>query len=164
MDDSKNVIYAGTFSKVLAPGLRVGYLCADAELVSKAVVGMQTSTVHTNIWAQILAYRFVTEVDFNQHIKGLQEIYRGKYKRMADGLKANLPDFVQLSQPQGGLFIWATIPEKYDMNKFCVEAVKRKVAVVPGNAFNADENEVSHSFRLNFSTPTNEQIDKGGEL
>lgn len=164
MDDSKNVIYAGTFSKVLAPGLRVGYLCADAELVSKAVVGMQTSTVHTNIWAQILAYRFVTEVDFNQHIKGLQEIYRGKYKRMADGLKANLPDFVQLSQPQGGLFIWATIPEKYDMNKFCVEAVKRKVAVVPGNAFNADENEVSHSFRLNFSTPTNEQIDKGCEI
>lgn len=164
LDDSKNVIYAGTFSKVLAPGLRVGYLCADAELVSKAVVGMQTSTVHTNIWAQILAYRFVTEVDFNTHIKGLQEIYRGKYQRMADALAANLPDFVQLSKPQGGLFIWATIPEKFDMNKFCVEAVKRKVAVVPGNAFNADENEVSHSFRINFSTPTNEQIDKGCEI
>lgn len=164
LDDSKNVIYAGTFSKVLAPGLRVGYLCADAEMVSKAVVGMQTSTVHTNIWAQILAYRFVTEVDFNEHIKGLQEIYRGKYQRMADALAANLPDFVQLSKPQGGLFIWATIPEKFDMNKFCVEAVKRKVAVVPGNAFNADENEVSHSFRINFSTPTNEQIDKGCEI
>lgn len=164
LDDSKNVIYAGTFSKVLAPGLRVGYLCADAELVSKAVVGMQTSTVHTNIWAQILAYRFVTEVDFNAHLKGLQEIYRGKYQRMADALAANLPDFVQLSKPQGGLFIWATIPEKYDMNAFCLEAVKRKVAVVPGNAFNADESAVSHSFRINFSTPTNEQIDKGCEI
>lgn len=164
LDDNKNVIYAGTFSKVLAPGLRVGYLCADAELVSKAVVGMQTSTVHTNIWAQILAYRFVTEVDFNAHLKGLQEIYRGKYQRMANALAANLPDFVQLSKPQGGLFIWATIPEQFDMNKFCVEAVKRKVAVVPGNAFNADENEVSHSFRLNFSTPTDEQIDKGCEI
>ena len=164
LDDNKNVIYAGTFSKVLAPGLRVGYLCADAELVSKAVVGMQTSTVHTNIWAQILAYRFVTEVDFNAHLKGLQEIYRGKYQRMADALAANLPDDVQLSKPQGGLFIWATIPDKFDMNKFCVEAVKRKVAVVPGNAFNADENEVSHSFRINFSTPTNEQIDKGCEI
>lgn len=164
LDDNKNVIYAGTFSKVLAPGLRVGYLCADAELVSKAVVGMQTSTVHTNIWAQILAYRFVTEVDFNAHLKGLQEIYRGKHQRMADALAANLPDFVQLSKPQGGLFIWATIPEKYDMNAFCLEAVKRKVAVVPGNAFNADESAVSHSFRINFSTPTNEQIDKGCEI
>ena len=164
LDKNKNVIYAGTFSKVLAPGLRVGYLCADAELVSKAVVGMQTSTVHTNIWAQILTYRFVTGVDFNRHIKGLQEIYRVKYKRMADALKANLPDFVKFSEPQGGLFIWADLPEKYDMNAFCVEAVKRKVAVVPGNAFNADENDVSHSFRLNYSTPTNEQIDKGCEI
>lgn len=164
LDDGKNVLYAGTFSKVLAPGLRVGYLCGDAEVVAKAVVGMQTSTVHTNIWAQLLAYRFVTENDFNAHIKGLQEIYRTKYTRMADALKENLPDFVQLSKPQGGLFIWATLPEKYDMNKFCVEAVKRKVAVVPGNAFNADESAVSHSFRLNFSTPTNEQIDKGCEI
>ena len=164
LDDSKNVIYAGTFSKVLAPGIRVGYLCADSELVSKAVVGMQTSTVHTNIWAQMLAYRFVTTVDFDEHIKGLQEIYRVKYTRMRDALKANLPDFIKLSEPEGGLFIWATLPEKYDMNKFCVETVKRKVAVVPGNAFNADENEVSHSFRLNYSTPTNEQIDKGCEI
>lgn len=164
LDDGKNVLYAGTFSKVLAPGLRVGYLCGDAEVVSKAVVGMQTSTVHTNIWAQLLAYRFVTENDFNAHIKGLQEIYRKKYRIMADALKKNLPDFVQLSEPQGGLFIWATLPDKYDMNAFCLEAVKRKVAVVPGNAFNADESAVSHSFRLNFSTPTNEQIEKGCEI
>ncbi len=164
LDGGKNVLYAGTFSKVLAPGLRVGYLCGDAEVVSKAVVGMQTSTVHTNIWAQLLAYRFVTEHDFNAHIKGLQEIYRNKYRIMADALKKNLPDFVQLSEPQGGLFIWATLPDKYDMNAFCLEAVKRKVAVVPGNAFNADESAVSHSFRLNFSTPTNEQIEKGCEI
>ncbi len=164
LDDGKNVLYAGTFSKVLAPGLRIGYLCGDAEVVSKAVVGMQTSTVHTNIWAQLLAYRFVTENDFNAHIKGLQEIYRKKYRIMADALKKNLPDFVQLSEPQGGLFIWATLPDKYDMNAFCLEAVKRKVAVVPGNAFNADESAVSHSFRLNFSTPTNEQIEKGCEI
>lgn len=164
LDDGKNVLYAGTFSKVLAPGLRVGYLCGDAEVVSKAVVGMQTSTVHTNIWAQLLACRFVTENDFSAHIKGLQEIYRKKYHIMADALKKNLPDFVQLSEPQGGLFIWATLPDKYDMNAFCLEAVKRKVAVVPGNAFNADESAVSHSFRLNFSTPTNEQIEKGCEI
>ncbi|MCH5207939.1 MAG: PLP-dependent aminotransferase family protein [Oscillospiraceae bacterium] len=164
LDDSKNVIYAGTFSKVLAPGIRVGYLCADAELVSKAVVGMQTSTVHTNIWAQMLAYRFVTTVDFNEHLKGLQEIYRVKYTRMKDALKIHLPEFISLSEPEGGLFIWATLPEKYDMNAFCVEAVKRKVAVVPGNAFSADESEISHSFRLNFSTPTNEQIDMGCEI
>lgn len=164
LDTTNNVLYAGTFSKVLAPGLRVGYLCGIAELVQKAVVGLQTSTVHTNIWAQMLAHRFVTTVDFNEHLKRLQGIYRAKYKRMADALHACMPDCVTYSEPEGGLFIWADIPERYDMNAFCTAAVHQKVAVVPGNAFLADESGVSHSFRLNFSTPTDEQIDKGVEI
>ena len=164
LDTKGVVLYAGTFSKTLAPGLRVGYLCGEKEFVGKAVVGLQTSTVHTNIWAQMLTYKFVTTVDFKEHLKRLQEIYRGKYTRMANALKANMPDCVTYSEPQGGLFIWATIPDEYDMNAFCTEAVHRKVALVPGNAFLSDENAVSHSFRMNFSTPTDEQIDKGVEI
>ena len=164
LDTKGVVLYAGTFSKTLAPGLRVGYLCGEKEFVGKAVVGLQTSTVHTNIWAQMLTYKFVTTVDFKEHLKRLQEIYRGKYTRMANALKANMPDCITYSEPQGGLFIWATIPDRYDMNAFCTEAVHRKVALVPGNAFLSDENAVSHSFRMNFSTPTDEQIDKGVEI
>lgn len=164
LDVSGNVLYAGTFSKTLAPGLRVGYLCGAGDVVQKAVVGLQTSTVHTNIWAQMLAYRFVSSADYKEHLKRLPEIYRAKYKRMADGLRRSMPGCVTYSNPQGGLFIWATIPEKYDMNAFCTEAVRRKVAVVPGNAFLTDESAVSHSFRLNFSTPTDEQIDKGVDI
>ena len=83
---------------------------------------------------------------------------------MLDGLKAELPEFIQLTEPQGGLFIWATLPERFDMNHFCTEAVKRKVALVPGNAFSTDESAVSHCFRMNFSTPTDEQIAKGVEI
>ena len=164
LDDSGNVLYAGTFSKTLAPGLRVGYLLGASEIVGKAVVGLQTSTVHTNIWAQMLTYRFLTTVDFNSHLERLRAIYRDKCARMLRVLKAELPEFIRLTEPQGGLFIWATLPERFDMNNFCTEAVKRKVAVVPGNAFSADESEVSHSFRLNYSTPTDEQIDKGVAL
>ncbi|MGN0679901.1 MAG: PLP-dependent aminotransferase family protein [Oscillospiraceae bacterium] len=164
MDTDGNVLYAGTFSKTLAPGLRVGYLCGASELVSKAVVGLQTSTVHTNIWAQMVAYRFLETVDFDEHLKRLQAIYRHKYTLMAENLAKTMPDFITYSKPEGGLFIWATMPEKYDMNAFCVDAVKRKVAVVPGNAFCADEKAVSHSFRINFSTPTDEQIVKGCEI
>lgn len=164
LDTKGNVLYAGTFSKTLAPGLRVGYLCGERDILQKAVVGLQTSTVHANIWAQMLTYRFVTTVDFGEHLARLQDIYRKKYTRMANALKANMPECVTYSQPQGGLFIWATIPDKYDMNAFCTEAVHQKVAVVPGNAFLSDENAVSHSFRLNFSTPTDEQIDRGTEI
>lgn len=164
LDTNGTVLYAGTFSKTLAPGLRVGYLCGASDCLSKAVVGLQTSTVHTNIWAQMVTYRFLETVDFNAHLEKLQGIYRKKYQLMAQCLEKNMPDFITYSKPEGGLFIWATMPEKFDMNAFCVEAVKRKVAVVPGNAFCADENAVSHSFRLNFSTPTDEQIIKGCEI
>lgn len=161
LDTKGNVLYCGTFSKTLAPGLRVGYLLGSSEIVAKAVVGLQTSTVHTNIWAQMLTYRFLTTVDFDEHLNKLRSIYRHKCNLMLDGLAAELPDFVTFTHPEGGLFIWATLPDKYDMNAFCKDAVQRKVAVVPGNAFSADENAVSHSFRLNYSTPTDEQIEKG---
>lgn len=164
LDSKGYVIYTGTFSKTLAPGLRVGYMCGEKELVQKAVVGLQTSTVHTNIWAQMLAYRFVTTVDYDEHLNHLRGIYREKYQRMANALENSMPPCVEFSKPEGGLFIWASIPEKYDMNAFCTEAVHRKVAVVPGNAFLADENARSNCFRLNYSTPTNEQIDKGVEI
>lgn len=164
LDKNSVVLYAGTFSKTLAPGLRVGYLCGSSEIVQKAVVGLQTSTVHTNIWAQMLAYKFVTTVDYGAHLKRLQDIYRRKCARMLDDLHKSMPDCVTYSNPQGGLFIWATVPDKYDMNAFCTEAVHRKVAVVPGNAFLADESMISHSFRLNFSTPTDEQLDRGTEI
>ncbi len=164
LDESGAVLYAGTFSKTLAPGLRVGYLCGASDCLSKAVVGIQTCTVHTNIWAQMVTYQFLETVDFNAHLEKLQAIYRKKYQLMAECLEQNMPDFITYSKPEGGLFIWATMPEKFDMNKFCVEAVNRKVAVVPGNAFCADESKKSHSFRLNFSTPTDEQIIKGCEI
>lgn len=164
LDTKGNVIYCGTFSKTLAPGLRVGYLLGASEVVSKAVVGLQTSTVHTNIWAQMLAYRFLTTVDFDEHLARLRGIYRHKCRLMLDGLKAELPDFISFTQPQGGLFIWATLPDRFNMNEFCKGAVQMKVAVVPGNAFTADENAVSHSFRLNYSTPTDEQIEKGVKI
>lgn len=164
LDDKGIVLYCGTFSKTLAPGLRVGYLLGPSEIVAKAVVGLQTSTVHTNIWAQMLTYRFLTTVDFDEHLKKLREIYRHKCRLMLDGLTAELPDFVTFTRPQGGLFIWATLPDRFDMNAFCKGAVQRKVAVVPGNAFSSDENAVSHSFRLNYSTPTDEQIEKGVKI
>ena len=164
LDTDGHVLYAGTFSKTLAPGLRVGYLLGSEEIVKKAVVGLQTSTVHTNIWAQMLTYRFLETVDFDKHLERLRGIYRAKCSRMLDGLKKGLPGCVNLTEPQGGLFIWATLPDSADMNAFCRAAVQNKVAVVPGNAFCADESAVSHSFRLNYSTPTDEQIDKGVEI
>ena len=164
MDKDGLVMYSRTFSKILAPGIRVGYISAPKEIIGKIVVCKQVADVHTNIWAQMLTYRFLTTVDFDEHLKRLREIYRHKCDLMLEGLSAELPDFIEFTHPEGGLFIWATLPDKYDMNAFCKGAVERKVAVVPGNAFTADEHAVSHSFRLNYSTPTDEQIEKGVKI
>ena len=112
----------------------------------------------------MLTFRFLETVDFAEHLDRLRGIYRAKCARMLNALKAGLPDSISLTEPQGGLFIWATLPDGADMNAFCKAAVQRKVAVVPGVAFCADESAPSQSFRLNYSTPTDGQIDEGVKI
>lgn len=163
MDTKGHVIYAGSFSKVLSPGLRVGYMIAEKNVIAKATVALQTSTVHANIWAQMVTYRFVTETDFGAHLERLREIYKNKCSLMLNSLKFSMPMSISFTEPEGGLFIWGTLPCG-DMNAFCKAAVAEKVAVVPGNAFLMNERDVSYSFRLNYSTPTDEQIEKGVEI
>ena len=160
LDKTGHVLYAGTFSKVLAPGLRVGYLCAPKNVISKAVVCMQVSTVHTSILPQMIAYKFITENNFDEHLEKLRAIYRRKSDLMLNALKMQMPKSISFTEPEGGLFIWGTLPDG-DMNYFCKKAVQNKVAVVPGNAFLTDETQPCLSFRLNYSTPTDEQIEKG---
>lgn len=165
------VVYAGSFSKVLSPGMRLGFVIAPKPVVQKMVVCKQGEDVHTNSWAQIVAHRFMTEYDYEAHLASLREIYRKKAAFCMELLdKYLVPTGITYHKIEGGLFIWCRLPEnaKISMTQFCKEAVLRKVCVVPGNAFLTDESESCDSFRINFSTPTDEQLEKGirilGEL
>ena len=165
MDKSGRVIYSGTFSKVLAPGIRVGYCSAPKEIVSKIIVCKQVSDVHTNIWAQVLAERFLSTCDMEKHFADIRKIYKHKCELMLSEIEKNFSSKVKYTKPEGGLFIWCTLPDDCDMMGFCKRAVAEfKVAVVPGTAFTINETDKTTSFRLNFSTPTDEQIIKGCKL
>ncbi len=163
-DDSGLVIYAGSFSKVISPGMRVGWCMAPSEIIQKMVVCKQGEDVHTNMWSQVVCHEFMTKYDFEGHLEMLRNLYREKLEYTMDLLKENLSDKITYGDVEGGLFIWCTLPEDVDMNKFCLELVQNKVCVVPGNAFLTDEKEISHNFRINFSTPSNQQLKKGIEI
>lgn len=158
------VIYAGSFSKVISPGMRVGWCMAPAEIIQKMVVCKQGEDVHSNMWSQVICNEFMTKYDFEGHLEMLRNLYREKLEYTMNLLKENLSDKITYGDVEGGLFIWCTLPEDVDMNKFCLELVQNKVCVVPGNAFLTDEKEISHNFRINFSTPSNEQLKKGIEI
>ena len=164
MDTEGIVIYCGSFSKVLSPGLRVGYVVAPQPIVAKLTVAKQCADVHTTILAQLICHKFLCEYDFDAHIKNLQEIYRHKAQLMISEIDKKFHPAVTHTDPEGGLFLWCTLPEGADMMAFCQAAVENHVAVVPGTAFLTDEAEPTRSVRLNYSTPTDEQIVKGIEI
>ncbi len=162
LDKDGVVVYSGTFSKILAPGIRVGYVSGPKEIIQKIVVCKQVSDVHTNIWAQVLASKFLEKTNMQTHLATLRAIYKHKCKLMIDEIEKNFSRKITFTKPEGGLFLWCTLPEDCDMMSFCSRAVQEfKVATVPGTAFMVNESDKTTSFRLNFSTPTDEQIVEG---
>ena len=164
MDTENRVIYCGSFSKVLSPGLRVGYCFAPDEIIEKVVVCKQCADVHTTILSQMICYEFLTKYNFDEHISYLCDIYKHKAQLMMGEMAEKLDKSITFTKPEGGLFIWCTLPQDVDMMEFCKTAVLNKVAVVPGSAFLTDESIGSNSFRVNFSTPSDEDIVKGIDI
>ncbi|MBQ2676969.1 MAG: PLP-dependent aminotransferase family protein [Clostridia bacterium] len=164
LDTEGIVIYAGSFSKVLSPGMRVGYAIAPEAVIAKLTVCKQVSDVHTTIFTQIIADEFMRNYDFEAHLERIRAIYKHKAQLMMKLMDEKFGDKVKYQPIEGGLFLWCTLPDGVDMPAFCKKAVENKVAVVPGNAFLMDEAESCQNFRTNFSTPTDEQLIKGMDI
>ena len=155
------VIYCSSFSKILSAGMRVGFVVAPEEVAAKMVVAKQSEDVHTNQFFQMLCYKFMTECDLDAHIAMIRQVYGRKCKLMLDRLEAELPAAVKFTRPEGGLFIWVTLPDGVDAAAFLKACIAEKLMIVPGATFNCDVTEGSMSFRLNYSTPSDEQIKEG---
>lgn len=164
LDEEGLVIYAASLSKIIAPGMRVALLVAHKDLMKKMVVAKQTNDVHTNAWAQKVMALFLKQTDMNVHLQKIQAIYDQKCNLMLSEMEKYFADNVTWTKPEGGMFIWVTLPEHIDMQAFVRKAIEKKVAVVPGNAFFVDDTKPCHAFRMNFSMPSNENIRKGVKI
>lgn len=160
-EEGDTVLYCGSFSKVLSPGLRIGFVCANEKLVDKMVVLKQVNDVHTNIFSQILADEWLENYSFEDHLELCRNVYKKKCELMLKTMDEEFPSYVSYTRPEGGLFIYCTIDKDVNTSEIVKESIKRKVAFVPGCNFMTDVDEVTSSFRLNYSTMDDESIVKG---
>jgi 2-aminoadipate transaminase len=157
---SGNVIYLSTFSKILAPGVRLAWVVAPTQVISKLVQAKQGVDLHTATFNQIVAYEVGKGGFLDRHVKVIRECYRQRRDVMIETLEEHMPQDVHWTHPQGGLFLWVTLPEGLNTTEILKEAVKQKVAFVPGESFfpcGGGEN----TMRLNFSNATPEKINEG---
>ena len=161
MDTDGRVMYCGSFSKILSAGMRVGFVCGNETVVQKMVVAKQVEDVHTNQFFQMIVAGFMQECDMDAHVAKINAIYKHKASLMIAALDKYMPKEVKFTRPEGGLFLWCTLPEGVSLDEFMKESIAQKVFVVTGKAFNCDEEAGSDSFRLNYSMPSDEEIDKG---
>lgn len=159
-DYAGDVIYINTFSKVLAPGLRVGWIVADAELISKLTQAKQGTDLHTAMLSQMLAYELARSGFIKQHLPTIIHAYRERRDAMLAALAEYFPQGVRWTRPQGGMFLWVTLPAGINTGEALRAAIEQKVAFVPGTSFHPAGGG-SHTMRLNFSNARPEMIYEG---
>ncbi|MBO5869704.1 MAG: PLP-dependent aminotransferase family protein [Clostridia bacterium] len=160
LDTKGHVIYCSSFSKILSAGMRIGFVCGPKELVQKIVVVKQVNDVHTNLFFQMVASKFIDTYGLDDHIEMIRKLYKDKCDLMLAELDKHVAGKAVYTRPEGGLFIWVTV-EGGNGDDIAKRALNNKLAVVTGSSFNPIQGGYSPSVRLNYSTPSDEQIIEG---
>jgi 2-aminoadipate transaminase len=158
--DGQDVIYLSTFSKILSPGLRVGWIVAPPDIIHRFVQAKQGTDLHTSTLIQLVVHEVAHGGFLDRQVRSIRSVYRERRDVMLSALKKNFPVSVQWTQPQGGLFLWVTLPTKLDSAEVLQEALKQKVAFVPGASFYPDGSG-ANTMRLNFSYSKPPIIEEG---
>ena len=161
LDKDNVVMYFGSFSKILSPGMRVGFVHGMPEIIGKMIVAKQVCDVHTGMINQMIVNKWLETCDVDRHIKECCKVYKHKCDLMLSEMDKKFPKSVKFTRPDGGIFIWCTMPEGCDANEAVKICVDKKVAFIPGPTFMTDINKKSNCFRLNFSTMPDEKIIEG---
>jgi 2-aminoadipate transaminase len=156
-----NVIYLSTFSKVLAPGLRLGWIVAPPDVITHLVQLKQSADLHTSSFTQMVAYEVARDGFMEEHVKLIRKVYKERRDAMLEALHDYFPPEVSWTHPHGGLFLWVTLPPGIDTMKLLDTALRQDVAFVPGEPFFPSGQETGSHMRLNFSNARPEQIREG---
>jgi 2-aminoadipate transaminase len=157
----ENTLYLSTFSKTLAPGLRLGWIVAPEAVIARLVQAKQGADLHTSTLVQYLAYDICQRGLIRAHVRKIREVYRERRDVMLEAMEEHFPPGVTWTRPHGGLFLWVQMPECMDAEKLLTVAVEEKVAFVPGHAFYPGGDDGHCCMRLNFSYCQPETIQEG---
>jgi len=160
LDKSGRVIYTGTFSKILAPGFRLGWVVADQEFIHEMELYKQNVDLHTPSFTQIIVTEAIRRGVIDRQIPKIRKLYKEKRDVMLNAIETYFPREARWTKPVGGMFVFSWLPEKIDTVKMLEEATKRGVAYVPGSSFYYDYSG-RNTMRLNFSYPSKEELERG---
>ncbi|WP_020533426.1 PLP-dependent aminotransferase family protein [Flexithrix dorotheae] len=153
-------ILLGTFSKIVAPGLRLGWVVAEKSIIRQLVRAKQASDLHSNNLSQRVIYQYLLQHDLEDHLNKLRFNYEAQCTWMLSAIKKYFPKQISYTEPKGGMFIWGKLPKGYSAMDLANETIKEKVVFVPGNTFFVD-GDGENTFRLNFSNTDKATIEKG---
>lgn len=153
----ENTILLGSFSKTVVPSFRLGWIAAPDQILEKLVIAKQAADLHTNNFAQYVIFRYIKDNDFNGHISKIVAVYRNQRNAMIESLRQYFPPEIKYTKPEGGMFLWVTLPQQMSSMKLFEIAIKDRVAFVPGHPFYVNKKEVN-TLRLNFSCVDEETI------
>lgn len=157
---SENSLLLGTFSKIAAPGFRLGWIVAQGEVMERLVIAKQAADLHTGSLDQMVVHRFLKDNDFEAHVLRIRKLYGDQCRAMQEAIARHFPRDVAVTEPEGGMFLWATLPDGISSLELLKLAVARKVAFVPGAAFFVDGTG-DNTLRLNYSNADAATIDEG---
>jgi 2-aminoadipate transaminase len=161
LDGGDYVVYVGTFSKILSPGIRLGWAVAPPPVMEKIVLGKQATDLCTSTLTQYFALEYFAEDHWRAYVDSLCDIYRARRDAMLEALERHFPPQATWTRPGGGLFVWATLPGYIDTSDLLAKALRENVAFVPGAAAYVDGNQGTSSMRLNFSGSSADEIREG---
>lgn len=155
-----NSIMLGSFSKIVSPGMRLGWICAKGEIMENLIIAKQAADLHTNYFSQRVVYQLLIDTNIENHIRKIKQMYKNQRDCMVSMIEKYFPKEVKSTKPEGGMFLWVTLPKGISSVELFELAVKENVVFVPGDAFYNNEKN-TNTLRLNYTNSSEEMIEEG---